>query len=170
MPKTIPAPHVDRSRRPLYTRAQRQRRDASPWTRVQAALAPAQFLVFLISLALVLRYLSTGDGFVLATLSVVVKTGVLYAIMITGAIWEKDVFGRYLFAPAFFWEDVLSMGVLALHTAYLAAVLFELAGPREQMFIAVAAYFAYLVNAAQYIWKLRLARLEGPALAGEQAA
>ena len=42
--------------------------------------------------------------------------------MITGSIWEKDVFGRYLFAPAFFWEDVFSMLVLALHTAYLAAL------------------------------------------------
>ena len=51
-----------------------------------------------------------------------VKTLVLYTIMITGSIWEKEVFGRYLFAPAFFWEDVFSMLVLALHTAYLAAL------------------------------------------------
>ena len=43
--------------------------------------------------------------------------------MVTGAIWEKVVFGRYLFAPAFFWEDVFSMLVLALHTAYLVAAI-----------------------------------------------
>ena len=54
--------------------------------------------------------------------SVVIKTLVLYTIMITGSIWEKEVFGRYLFAPAFFWEDVFSMLVLALHTAYLVAL------------------------------------------------
>ena len=69
-----------------------------------------------------LRYLATGEGFAAATASVVVKTLCLYAIMITGSIWEKRVFGRYLFAPAFFWEDVFSMLVLALHTAYLAAL------------------------------------------------
>jgi 3-vinyl bacteriochlorophyllide hydratase len=39
--------------------------------------------------------------------------------MITGSIWEKVVFGKYLFAEGFFWEDVFSMLVLALHTAYL---------------------------------------------------
>ena len=58
-----------------------------------------------------------------ATWSVVAKTAALYAIMVTGAIWEKVVFGRYLFAPAFYWEDVFSMVVIALHTAYVAALL-----------------------------------------------
>ncbi|MEM8772442.1 MAG: 2-vinyl bacteriochlorophyllide hydratase [Pseudomonadota bacterium] len=148
---------------PLYTREQRQRRDASPWTTVQAVLAPVQFLIFLISFWLVVSYLATGDGFVVATVSVIVKTLALYAIMITGAIWEKDVYGQYLFAPAFFWEDALSMIVLALHTAYLGAVLFKLGSPQAQMLIALAAYGAYVVNAGQYLWKLRKARLETPA-------
>ena len=105
--------------RPLYTADERLRRDASVWTLVQGVLAPVQFLVFLISLGLVLHYLATGHGLALATGSVVVKTLVLYTIMITGAIWERDVFGRYLFARAFFWEDVVSMLVLALHTTCL---------------------------------------------------
>ena len=108
--------------KPLYTAEERQRRDGSKWTLVQGVLAPVQFLVFLISLALVLRFLWTGHGQATATISVVVKTATLYAIMITGSIWENDVFGRYLFAPAFFWEDVFSMLVLALHTAYLIAL------------------------------------------------
>lgn len=146
--------------KPLYTAEQRRRRDASPWTRVQAVLAPVQFVIFLISLWLVLRYLATGDGFAMATASVIVKTLALYAIMITGAIWEKDVYGQHLFAPAFFWEDALSMLVLALHSAYLAAVLFQLADARAQMGLALAAYATYVVNAAQYVWKLRRARLE----------
>lgn len=146
---------------PLYTPEQRQRRDASVWTRVQGVLAPVQFVIFLISLWLVVSYLATGDGFAVATASVVIKTIALYAIMITGAVWEKDVYGRYLFAPAFFWEDVMSMLVLALHTAYLIVVAFSLAGPRIQMTLALAAYAAYVVNAGQYLWKLRRARLEG---------
>ncbi|MEM9617883.1 MAG: 2-vinyl bacteriochlorophyllide hydratase [Pseudomonadota bacterium] len=151
---------------PLYTNEQRRRRDASPWTMVQAVLAPIQFLIFLVSLWLVVSYLATGNGFAAAAISVVVKTIALYAIMITGAIWEKDVYGQYLFAPAFFWEDVLSMGVLALHTAYLAAIFLNIGSPHEQMILALVAYVAYIVNAGQYLWKLRRARLETPSPIG----
>jgi 3-vinyl bacteriochlorophyllide hydratase len=143
----------------LYTPDQRRRRDASRWTFVQGVLAPVQFLVFLISLALVLRFLFTGHGEQAATVSVVVKTLVLYTIMVTGSIWEKDVFGVWLFAPAFYWEDVFSMLVLALHTAYLLALAQGWLGPRALMLLALAAYAAYVVNAAQFVWKLRLARL-----------
>jgi len=153
-------------RQPLYSPHERQRRDSSPWTLVQGVLAPVQFFVFLISLGLVLRYLATGEGLALATASVVIKTLALYAIMITGSIWEKDVFGRWLFAPAFFWEDVVSMLVLALHTAYLAALLAGWGTPEQQMTLALAAYAAYVVNAGQFLMKLRAARLEAPLAEG----
>jgi 3-vinyl bacteriochlorophyllide hydratase len=143
---------------PLYTPEERKRRDASPWTLVQGILAPIQFVVFLASLCLVLRYLATGEGLGLATASVVVKTLTLYAIMITGCIWEREVFGRYLFAPAFFWEDVFSMLVLALHTAYLGALAFDALDARGQMFLALAAYATYVINATQFLLKLRAAR------------
>lgn len=156
------------ARRPLYSPAERQRRDASPWTLVQGILAPVQFVVFLVSLGLVLRYLATGEGFAAATTSVVVKTGVLYLIMVTGAIWEREVFGQYLFAPAFFWEDVMSMLVLALHTGYLGALLLDAGGPRGQMLLALAAYAAYVVNAAQFVLKLRAARLQEQAERGAE--
>lgn len=145
----------------LYTTEQRRRRDATPWTLVQGVLAPFQFLVFLISLWLVLSYLTTGEGLTAATVSVVIKTLVLYTIMITGAIWEKEVFGQYLFASSFFWEDVFSMLVIALHTAYLAALFFGFLDHRGQMFLALAAYAAYAINAAQFVWKLRMARRQG---------
>jgi 3-vinyl bacteriochlorophyllide hydratase len=155
---------------PLYTKEERLRRDASRWTLVQGILAPIQFLVFLVSAVLVLRFLMTGEGFAAATMSVVIKTLVLYTIMITGCIWERDVFGRYLFAPAFFWEDFVSMFVLALHTAYLGALLFGRVHARYQMYIALLAYSAYLLNATQFVLKLRAARLEGdiesPAVSG----
>lgn len=146
------------TKRPLYTTAERQRRDASRWTLVQGVLAPLQFAVFLVSLVLVLGYLGTGEGLHAASASVVVKTLVLYTIMVTGALWEKDVFGRYLFAAPFFWEDAVSMLVIALHTAYLAALFTGAPGPHEQMLIALAAYAAYVVNAAQFVFKLRAAR------------
>ena len=145
--------------RPLYTPQERARRDASGWTLVQGVLAPVQFVVFLVSLGLVLRYLANGEGLAAATGSVVIKTLTLYLIMVTGCIWEKVVFGRYLFAPAFYWEDVFSMLVLALHTAYLVALLGNWLSPRALMLLALAAYAAYLINATQFILKLRAARL-----------
>ena len=137
---------------------------------MQGVLAPVQFLVFLISLGLVLRTLATGEGLALATGSVVVKTLALYAIMITGSIWEKVVFGKYLFAPAFFWEDVFSMLVLALHTAYLAALFTGALAPHALLLLALAAYATYVINAGQFILKLRAARLQGPSLALAEAA
>ena len=156
--------------RRLYTDAQRARRDSTGWTLVQGILAPVQFVIFLISLVLVLRYLATGEGYGAATLSILAKTVALYTIMVTGAIWEKVVFGQYLFAPAFFWEDVVSMGVIALHTLYLWAFLTGSVGPEGQMVIALAAYLIYVVNAAQFLWKLRMARLQGASPAQPEGA
>jgi len=144
----------------LYTPEQRVRRDNTRWTLVQGILAPIQFLVLLVSVGLVLYYLNTGEGLAAATISIVVKTFVLYTIMITGAIWEKVVFGQYLFAPAFFWEDAVSMIVIALHTAYLIALMTGWLNERQQMYLALAAYATYTANAAQFIWKLRIARIQ----------
>lgn len=145
---------------PLYTADQRRRRDTTRWTLVQGILAPFQFVVFLVSLYLVVRYLLTGVGYEIATWSIVAKTLVLYLIMWTGALWEHAVFGRYLFAPAFFWEDVVSFGVIGLHTLYLIALLTESLSPTGLMLLALAAYASYVANAAQFLLKLRAARLE----------
>ena len=142
----------------LYTEAQRERRDATVWTVIQGILAPLQFFVFVISLGLVVRYLLTGEGYGLATQSILLKTGLLYLIMLTGAIWEKVVFGQWLFAPAFFWEDVFSFLVIGLHSAYLWALFVGSVPPLTQMVIALIAYGAYVVNAAQFLWKFRKAR------------
>jgi 3-vinyl bacteriochlorophyllide hydratase len=147
-------------RQPLYTVAERARRDGTRWTLVQGILAPLQFLAFAVSLVLVLRYIATGSGYDAATLSVVVKTGFLFLIMVTGAIWEKVVFGQYLLAPAFFWEDVFSFAVIALHSAYILTVWTSALSPMGQMGLALAAYAAYAINAAQFIRKLRMARLD----------
>jgi 3-vinyl bacteriochlorophyllide hydratase len=146
--------------RPLYTPDERLRRDATRWTLVQGLLAPIQFFVFLVSVVLVLRYLQTGEGETVATISIVIKTILLYTIMITGCIWEKVVFGRYLFAHSFFWEDVFSMLVLALHTAYLFALFSGSLSVKEQMLLALAAYATYIINAIQFLLKLRAARLQ----------
>ena len=158
----------------LYTDAERARRDATVWTLVQGILAPLQFLVFLISLVLVIRYLWAGVGYEAATISVLIKTALLYTIMITGSIWEKVVFGKWLFAPAFFWEDVFSFVVIALHTLYVWALITGSFSSITEMWIVLAAYAAYVVNAGQFLWKLRMARLQAEAdaaaLSGSEVA
>ena len=143
----------------LYTADERRRRDESGWTTVQGILAPVQFAAFLVSVVLVLRFVATGHGYAAATGSILVKTALLYTIMVTGACWEKAVFGRWLFAPAFFWEDVFSLFVIALHTAYVAALMTGALASSQLMLLALTAYAAYVVNATQFVLKLRAARL-----------
>ncbi|MEI6098058.1 MAG: 2-vinyl bacteriochlorophyllide hydratase [Alphaproteobacteria bacterium] len=157
MSKNRPA---SKPRAPLYTREQRVRRDSTKWTLIQGLLAPIQFLAFAVSVVLVVHYLMTGTGYTAATISILVKTFLLYTIMVTGAIWEKVVFGQYLLAPAFFWEDVFSFVVITLHTAYLIALWTGALSANALMLLALAAYATYAINAAQFIWKLRLARLD----------
>ncbi len=150
----------EKSKKALYTPSERARRDATKWTLVQGILAPLQFIVFLISLALVVYTLRTGEGYFAATTSIVLKTLILYAIMITGSIWEKVVFDKYLFAESFFWEDVFSILVLALHTAYLIALFAGWLPPTGLLWLALGAYAAYFINATQFLLKLRAARLQ----------
>ena len=144
----------------LYTKDQRSRRDATAWTVVQGILAPLQFLVFLVSLFLVIRYMITGLGYDIMTFSIIAKALLLYLIMITGAIWEKVVFGQWLFAPAFFWEDVVSFGVIALHSLYIYGLIQGTIPADMLVWIILAAYASYVVNAGQFLWKLRVARLQ----------
>jgi len=159
----MPKNHSTRPpRKPLYTAEERARRDATKWTLVQGLLAPVQFLAFAVSVVLVLRYLATDQGYLAATVSILIKTFLLYLIMITGAIWEKVVFGQYLLAPPFFWEDVVSFFVIALHLAYVAAVMMNVLSPQQLMTLALIAYAAYIINAVQFVLKLRTARLHSP--------
>ncbi len=74
------------------------------------------------------------------------------------------MFGQYLFAPSFYWEDVMSFVVIALHTAYLAGLLTGTMNDSHLFILALAAYAAYVINAGQFLLKLRAARL------GESAA
>ena len=142
----------------LYTPSQRIIRDRTIWTKVQAILAPLQFIVCVISLALVVRYLFTSEGYYIATVSIVVKSCLLFLIMITGAIWEKVVFDQFLFAEAFFWEDIVSFFVIFFHGLYLYVLLSGDFAPTSQMSVALFAYFLYFINAFQFLRKLRLAR------------
>ena len=86
--------------RQLYTSEERARRDSTVWTTVQGVLAPLQFVVFLVSLGLVLRFMMTGIGYEAATISIILKTAVWLSSMCAGANWEKVVFGQCIVGHA----------------------------------------------------------------------
>ncbi|MCA9973068.1 MAG: 2-vinyl bacteriochlorophyllide hydratase [Anaerolineales bacterium] len=135
-----------------YTPEQLERRNKSKWTLVQAVLAPIQFLAFLTSLALVTRYLITGNGYEIANASVLVKITLLWLITITGMIWEKEIFGRWFLAPEFFWEDVGNAVAMLVHNLYFLARWLDWSN-RAVMTLMLVAYIAYLFNCAQFIAK-----------------
>jgi 3-vinyl bacteriochlorophyllide hydratase len=135
-----------------YTAEQLARRDASSWTRVQVILAPIQFLAFLVSAALVVRYLATGQGYALANASVLVKISLLWAITISGMIWEKAIFGHYFLARQFFWEDVGNAVAMLFHNLYFLARALHWSD-RAVMTLMLVAYCSYLVNCAQFVVK-----------------
>jgi 3-vinyl bacteriochlorophyllide hydratase len=65
------------------------------------------------------------------------------------------------------------MLVIGLHTAYLAALFTGWLDGRGQLVLALVAFGTYVVNATQFILKLRAARLGEPrerAVAGLQGA
>ncbi len=136
----------------MYTPEQLERRNRSPWTKAQFILAPIQFVVFLISFALVIRYLATGEGYWIATISVWLKIALIWALTITGMLWEHDIYGKYFMAPEFFWEDLGNLIAIITHNAYFVAVWLHL-DERTVMWVMVFAYVTYLFNAGQFIVK-----------------
>lgn len=135
-----------------YTSEQLEKRNKSKWTLVQAILAPIQFLAFMISFVLVVRYLLTGQGYAIATISVLIKISLLWLITVTGMIWEKEIFGKWFLAPQFFWEDVGNAVAMVLHNIYFLA---RWQGWSDQtvMALMLVAYIAYLFNCAQFVIK-----------------
>ncbi|MBO9339547.1 MAG: 2-vinyl bacteriochlorophyllide hydratase [Chloroflexus sp.] len=136
----------------MYTPEQLERRNRSPWTKAQFILAPIQFIVFLISFALVIRYLATGEGYWIATISVWIKIALIWALTITGMLWEHDIYGKYFMAPEFFWEDLGNLIAIITHNAYFVAIWLNL-DERTVMWVMVFAYVTYLFNAGQFIVK-----------------
>lgn len=134
----------------MYSPEQLARRNQSKWTKVQAILAPIQFLAFLVSLTLVIRYLLTGEGYWIATVSVLIKISLLWLITITGAIWEKEIFDHWFLAPQFFWEDVGNAAAMVFHNLYFLAVWLDWS-ERAVMTLMLVAYISYLVNCGQFV-------------------
>ena len=134
----------------MYTADQLARRERSKWTRVQIILAPIQFVAFLISFGLVIHYLLTGQGYLITTVSIWVKISLIWALTITGMLWEYDMYDHYFMAKEFFWEDLGNLIAILTHNAYFVAKWVG-ADERTVMWVMVFAYVTYLFNAAQFV-------------------
>jgi 3-vinyl bacteriochlorophyllide hydratase len=142
----------------MYTPEQLRRREASRWTRVQIILAPIQFVAFIISFALVIRYLMTGEGYWIATISIWIKIALIWALTITGMLWEHDMFDHYFMAREFFWEDLGNLIAIITHNLYFVARWLG-ASNQTVMWVMVFAYVTYLFNAGQFVARgIRAAR------------
>ena len=133
----------------MYTADQLLQRDRSVWTKVQGVLAPIQFITFLVSAYLVYRAWHTQSGYEIATLSIIIKITLLWAITITGMIWEKEIFGHYFLAKEFYWEDIGNLIAIITHNAYLVHWLGW--DDNAVMGTMLVAYATYLINSAQFI-------------------
>lgn len=132
-----------------YTADQLRRRNQSLWTPVQAIAAAIQFVTFVVSLVLVIRFFATGQGYNVATVFGVAKVLLLYFMTVTGMAWEDEVFGQMFLAKEFLWEDMGNLLSLLGNTVYLATLLLGL--PKEiQMGALSVALTTYIINFAQF--------------------
>ena len=128
-----------------------ERRAASVWTRVHPVFALAQLFVFLVSVSLLAAYLLHAVPYAAVHVSVLVKIGLMIGAVVTGALWEHDVYGRWWFAQEFIIEDTMTANVFALHVAYLVVAYAWPANGTATLSILGVAYGVYALNVAQYV-------------------
>jgi 3-vinyl bacteriochlorophyllide hydratase len=129
----------------------RDRRDASIWTSIHPVFAIGQLGVFVVSLVLVALYALHVVAFSAVHLSVLIKIAFMVGAVITGSLWERDVYGKWWFAHEFFIEDVMTLNVFLLHVGYLVAVYGWPDNSRAYLAMLGIAYFVYGLNVCQYI-------------------
>jgi 3-vinyl bacteriochlorophyllide hydratase len=128
-----------------------ERREASLWTRVHPIFAIGQLGVFLVSVGLLVLYALHMMPFTTVYLSVLLKIACMVGAIVTGSLWEHDVFGPWWFADEFFIEDVMTVNVFLLHIGVIVAYFVQPTDMRLVLALLVFAYIVYGLNVAQYI-------------------
>jgi 3-vinyl bacteriochlorophyllide hydratase len=131
----------------------RTRRAASVWTRIHPIFALGQLGAFIVSIGFLVAYAFGWVGFAAVHESVLIKIALMIGAIVTGALWEKDVFNWYWFAPEFFFEDAMTVNVFLLHLGYLAIVYTEPGNPAKALLMLGLAYVVYTANVVQYVWR-----------------
>ena len=133
------------------TGAIQERRSASAWTLIHPVFAIGQLGVFLVSLVLLGLFFAHDVSFRTVHLSVLIKIAFMIGAIITGSLWEHDVYGKWWFAPEFFVEDVMTLNVFLLHIGYLVTVYALPGNFRASIAMLGLAYLIYGLNVSQYI-------------------
>jgi 3-vinyl bacteriochlorophyllide hydratase len=132
-------------------KAIQERSAASVWTRIHPVFAIGQLGVFLVSVVLFALYFLHMVPFTAVHDSVLMKIALMIGAIVTGSLWEHDVFGHWWFAYEFFIEDVMTLNVFLLHIGYLITVyVWPQTMPAVLAMLGVA-YAVYALNVAQYI-------------------
>jgi 3-vinyl bacteriochlorophyllide hydratase len=129
------------------------RRANSMWTRIHPIFALGQLGAFVVSLGILIAYFAGAASFTAVHESVLIKIALMIGAIVTGALWEHDVYGPYWFAPEFFLEDAMTVNVFLLHIAYLIAVYSHPSEPIYALIMLGIAYVVYAANVAQYVWR-----------------
>jgi 3-vinyl bacteriochlorophyllide hydratase len=146
------------------------RRRASIWTTIHPFFAFGQLFTFVVSVGLLVAYLFGKVPFSYVAISVLIKIGLMVGAMVSGAFWERDVFGQFWFAPEYFVEDVITAIVFYLHLAYLYAVYFAPFDGKLTLPTLVIAYTAYVINVGQYVIRHGKVRQEEREVAAASAS
>jgi 3-vinyl bacteriochlorophyllide hydratase len=129
----------------------RKRREASIWTSIHPFFAIGQLGVFMVSLVLLGLYFLHVVSFATVHLSVLIKIAFMIGAIVTGSLWERDVFGTWWFAQEFFVEDVMTANVFGLHILYLIAYYALPSNRGASLALLGLAYLIYGLNVGQYI-------------------
>jgi 3-vinyl bacteriochlorophyllide hydratase len=129
----------------------RARRSSSVWTRVHPIFALGQLGAFFVSVLLLAGYFAGWVSYAAVFESVLVKIAFMIGAIVTGAFWERDVYGHYWFAPEFFFEDAMTVNVFLLHLGFLAVAYSQPNMPEKSLVMLGIAYLVYVANVAQYI-------------------
>ncbi|GAC1397412.1 MAG: hypothetical protein NVS2B8_08440 [Vulcanimicrobiaceae bacterium] len=140
--------------------AVRDRRTSSIWTIVHPLFAIGQLLAFFVSVGLLIAFFRGAVSYEMVHVSVLVKIGLMVGAVLTGSLWEHDVFGYWWFAPEFLLEDVMTLIVFLFQLAYLVVVAFHRDLMPAVLMMLGLAYTVYVVNVAQYIHRTQRRKLE----------
>jgi 3-vinyl bacteriochlorophyllide hydratase len=130
-----------------------ERRDASTWTRIHPIFAIGQLGIFLVSVALLVLYALHVVPFTAVYLSVLMKIFCMVGAIVTGSLWERDVFGPWWFADDFFIEDVMTVNVFLLHVGVVVTYFAQAPDLRAVLALLLFSYAVYALNVGQYIFR-----------------
>lgn len=131
----------------------RARRRASVWTSIHPIFAIGQLLAFVVSVVLLVLYFRGTVTFETVHQSVIFKIFLMLGAVVTGALWERDVYGHYWFAPEYLFEDTMTVIVLVLHVGYLLMAYTHADNLSSVIGMLLFAYAVYIANVAQYVWR-----------------